>query len=200
MKFKLVYLYIILGLGVIATLIVLSFRINNPRTADTNISTRQMPDDNVHKGLQNPTKEDPSKSNVSPEVYHKMDVLKKDVETNPQDTAKMRAYADFMTAAHKQEEALPYYEKILKKDPKRNDILFTLAMIYYNQHNLDKAEDYTNRILKNDKNNTQAMYNLGAIAAGKGDKEKAREIWNKIITDFPSDEVSQLARSSIEKL
>jgi len=200
LKFKLVYLYIILGLGVIATLIVLSVQINNPHTADTNISNRQMPDDNVHKELQNPTKEDPSKSNVSPEVYHHIEVLKKDVEANPQDTAKMRAYADFMTAAHKQEEALPYYEKILKKDPKRIDILFTLAMIYYNQHNLDKAEDYTNRILKNDKNNTQAMYNLGAIAAGKGDKEKAREIWNKLITDFPSDEVSQLARSSLEKL
>ncbi len=200
MKFKFVYLYIILGFGVIATLIIISVGNKNPRTADTNISNQQIPDDNVHNGLQNPTKEDPSKSNVSPEVYQKMDELKKDVDANPLDTAKMRAYADFMTAAHKQEEALPYYEKIIRRDPRRNDILFNLAMIYYNQQNLDKAEDYTNRILKNDKNNTQAIYNLGAIAAGKGDKEKAREIWNKLITDFPSDEVSQLARSSLGKL
>lgn len=200
MRFKLIYLYIILGLGVITTIIILSAKNSNPHTPDTNLSSEQMPNDNVHKGLQNPTKEDPSKSNVSPEVYHHLDVLKKDADANPQDTAKTRAYADFLTAAHKQDEALPYYEKIIKKDPKRNDILFDLAMIYYNQHNLDKAEDYTNRILLNDKNNTQAMYNLGAIAAGKGEKDRAREIWNKIINNFPSDEVAQLARSSLEKL
>ncbi|HSD62272.1 MAG TPA: tetratricopeptide repeat protein, partial [Ignavibacteriaceae bacterium] len=103
-------------------------------------------------------------------------------------------------AAHRQEEALPYYEKILEMDPKRIDVLFDLAMINYNRQKFDKAEDYTQRILKNDKNNPQALYNLGAIAASKGEKERAREIWNKLISGYPNDEVTQLARSSLEKL
>ena len=159
-----------------------------------------MPNDEVHKGLQDPTKENPSKSNVSSEVFRKMEMLKKDVEANPGDTAKMKAYADFLAAAHRPEDALTYYEKILNVDSKRNDVLFSLALIYYNQQNLDKAEEYTNLILKNDENNTQAMYNLGAIAASKGEKERARKIWNKLVTDYPNDEVTQLAKSSLEKL
>lgn len=199
MKFKLAYLYVVLGLGVIVTLFYLS-RNDTSKVENNGIAGEQVPNDEVHKGLQDPTKQNPSKSNVSAEVYQKMEALKKDVDANPNDTSRMKAYADFMTAAHKPDEALPYYEKILNSNPKRNDILFNLAMIYYNKQNLDKAEEYTSLILKNNKNNTQAMYNLGAIAAGKGEKERAKEIWNKLVTDYPNDEVTQLAKSSLEKL
>jgi tetratricopeptide (TPR) repeat protein len=200
LKFKLVYLYIVLGLGVIVTLFILSENSNNNIPSNQGITGEQMPNDEVHKGLQDPTKENPSKSNVTSEVYRKMEMLKKDVEANPRDTAKMKAYADFLAAAHKAADAVPYYEKIISVDSKRNDVLFSLALIYYNQQNLDKAEEYTNLILKNDESNTQAMYNLGAIAASKGEKERAREIWNKLVTDYPKDEVTQLAKSSLEKL
>ncbi len=200
MKFKLAYLYIILALGVVITLFMLSRQNDNNPGQSNNIRGEQMPNDEIHKGLQDPTKQNPSKSNVSAEVYEKMETLKKDVEANPNDTTRMKAYADFMTAAHKPDEALPYYEKILNLNPKRNDVLFNLAMIYYNKQNLDKAEEYTSLILKNDKNNTQAMYNLGAIAAGKGEKERAKEIWNKIVSEYPDDEAAQLAKSSLEKL
>ena len=194
------YLYIVLGLGVIVTLFILSGTNRSNNVPDKNITDEQIPNDDVHKGLQDPTKDNPSKSNVSSEVYHKMDVLKKDADANPNDTSKMREYADFMTAAHKPEEALPYYEKILRVNPKRNDILFNLAMIYYDQQKFDKAESYTKDIIENDKNNTQALYNLGAIAASKGDKERAREIWNKLVADYPDDEAARLAKSSLEKL
>jgi tetratricopeptide (TPR) repeat protein len=200
LKFKLAYLYIVLALGVVITLFILSRQNENSPMQSTNISGEQMPDDEVHKGLQDPTKPNPSRSNVSPEVYQKMEALKKDVEANPDDTTKIKAYADFMTAAHKPEEALPYYEKILNINPERNDVLFKLAMIYYDKQELDKAEEYTNLILKNDKDNTQAMYNLGAIAASKGEKDRAKEIWNKLVTDYPNDEAARLAKSSLEKL
>lgn len=200
MKFKLVYLYFILTLGVIITLFILSGKSNTTNTTGNINTSEQMPNDDVHKGLQEPSKENPSKGNVISEVYEKMSELKKDVEANPNDTSRMKAYADFMAAAHKPEDALPYYEKILKKDPKRIDILFDLAMINYNRQDYVKAENYTQRILENDKRNTQAMYNLGAIAASKGDKERAKTIWTKLVSDYPNDEVTQLARSSLEKL
>ncbi len=201
MKFKIAYLYVILGLGVVVTLFILS----RPKNTETqipsgNIENKQMPDDDVHKGMQNPVEGNPSKSNVSQEVYQKMDKMKKDVEANPRDTIKIREYADFVSAAHRPDEAIIYYEKILKVDPHRNDILFNLSMVYFSKQNYDKAEDYTSRILNNDKNNTQAMYNLGAIAASKGEKERAKVIWNKLISDYPGDEAAQLAKSSLEKL
>lgn len=199
MKFKLAYLYFVLAIGVIVTLFILSGK-NTGNAPDNTVTNEQIPDDDVHKGMQEPTKGNPSKGNVNADVYQKMAELKKEADANPKDTSKIKTYADFMTAAHKPEDALPYYEKILKVDPKRVDILFDLAMINYNHQDFDKAEDYTQRILKNDKNNTQAMYNLGAIAASKGEKERAKEIWNKLVSDYPNEEVTKLARSSLEKL
>ncbi len=65
-----------------------------------------------------------------------MDMLKKEVEANPKDTAKIKEYADFIAAAHKPEQAIPYYEKILKVDPRRNDILFSLSMIIFQRSGL----------------------------------------------------------------
>jgi tetratricopeptide (TPR) repeat protein len=202
LKFRIAYLYIILAIGVVITLIFLAGGNNNNNTepAAGNIENQQMPNDDIHKGLGNPGGSNPSKSNVSQEFYQKMDMLKKDVEANPNDTAKIKQYADFIAAAHKPDEAIAYYEKILKVDPRRNDVLFSLSMLYFSRQDYNKAEDYTNRILSNDKNNTQAMYNLGAIAASKGDKSRAREIWNKLVSSYPGDEAAELAKSSLEKL
>ena len=202
MKFKIAYLYILLGLGVVITLFILAGRKNDsPKTSAGNIENQQLPDDDVHKGMQNPMSGgNPSKGNVSQEVYQKMDRLKKEVEANPKDTVKMREYADFMAAAHSPEEAITYYEKILKINPGRNDILFDLSMIWFTKQDYDKAEGYTDEILKNDKANTQAMYNLGAIAASKGEKERAKEIWTKLVSLYPGDEAAELAKSSLEKL
>lgn len=201
MKFKISYLYILLGFGVVITLFILSNNDNkNTETPAGNVENQEMPNDEVHKGMQNPVNGNPSKSNVSQEVYKKMDMLKKEVEANPTDTVKIKEYADFMAAAHRQDEAIKNYEKILSIDPKRNDVLFSLSIIYFTRQDYDNAEKYTSQILRNDKNNTQAMYNLGAIAASKGQKEKAKEIWNKLISEHPDDESAELAKSSLEKL
>jgi len=142
----------------------------------------------------------PSNGNVNPEVIKKMDALKSAAEKNPNDTAKVREYADFLAVAHKQDEAIVLYERILKKDPKRKDLLFSLSFIYYNKQDLVKSEEITNRILLLDKNDLQAQYNLGALAASKGDIEKARLIWNKIIKEHPESQVSELAQSSLNQL
>ncbi len=201
MKFRIAYLYIILAIGVVITLIFLAGRNNTGmEPAAGNIENQQVPNDEIHKGLGNPGGSNPSKGNVSQEYYQKMDMLKKEVEANPKDTAKIKQYADFIAAAHKPEQAIPYYQKILKVDAKRNDILFSLSMIYFSQQDYKNAEAYTNRILDNDKNNTQAMYNLGAIAASKGDKTRAKEIWSRLISSYPGDEAAELAKSSLDKL
>ncbi len=200
LKFRIAYLYVILAIGVVLTLIFLSGGNNSNEPASGNIENQQLPNDQIHKGLTNPGGSNPSKSNVSKEFYDKMDMLKKEVDANPKDTAKIKQYADFIAAAHKPEQAIPYYEMILKVDPERDDVLFSLSMIYFTRQDYTKAEEFTNRILHNNKNNTQALYNLGAIAASKGDKARAREIWTNLISSYPGDEAAELAKSSLEKL
>jgi len=199
MKFKPIYLYGILVAVVVIILLVVS-QTSNKKKVNVDITNKQMPMDDVHKKLNNGMMQDPSGSNVSEEVKHKIDVMKKDVDANPNDTLKMREYADFLAAAHKPEEALLYYQKIIDKDKKRKDIYFAITFVHYTKGDLVKAEEVTQTMLQIFPGDPMANYNLGAIEATKGNKEKAREIWTKLIKENPTDETSQLAKNSLSKL
>lgn len=200
MKFNPIYIYGPLVVLIIVFLIV--FTQNNNTSSSTipgNINGKEMPNDSIHNNLNNPLSESPSGKNATSGAKHEVEMLKKMIEENPNDTVKLKQYADFLSA-HKPSEAIPYYNRILKIDPKREDVLFALSYIYYNQGNLVKAEEMTNKILSFDKNNLEAQYNIGAIAASRGESEKARKIWEKIIAEHPNDKTSQLAKSSLDKL
>ena len=196
MKFKPLYAYLSLVLVLVVFLIIFSQKNNNQSATD--IASKEMPNDDIHKGLKNG--EAPDKSNVSADIIRKMEELKKAAEENPNDTLKMKEYADFLTEAHKPDEAIQYYQKILKVDPKRTDILFSLSFIYYNKQDYNKSEEITNKILSYDKNNPLALYNLGAISATKGDNAKARDIWNKLIEKYPNSEAAAAAKQSLGNL
>lgn len=201
MKFKPIYFYPTL---VIIILIVLIITINDSNKThvkvEDEIVNKEMPNDEVHKGLNVPGKESPTKQNVTSTVLERLESMKKEVEKNPNDTLKLKEFADFLTAAHKPEEAIPYYEKILKIDPNNKEVLFNLSFIYNTKRDFLRAENYTIKILKLDPKDTQALYNLGAISASKGNKNKARDIWEKIVKDFPGTEIESLAKSGLAKL
>ena len=197
MKFRPLYAYLSL-VAILVVLLIVFTQKNNSNKPLQDIANQEMPNDDIHKGLQNG--ETPNKSNVSADIMHKMEELKKGAEENPNDTLKMKEYADFLSEAHKPDEAIKYYQKILKVDPKRTDILFSLAFIYQNKHDYDKSEECTNKILSYDKNNTLALYNLGAISATKGDKNKAKDIWNGIINKYPNSEAAKTAQESLSHL
>lgn len=200
MKFKPVYLYGIVLILLIVALIVAINQRDKKITSLEELSNKEMPQDDIHKNLGKDNPMMHGQVKVSEEVKKKMEELKAAVEVNPNDTTKIREYADFLLAAHKPDESIPYYEMILKKDPKRNDIRFSLTYIYYNKGDLDKAEDQTNKILAVDKNNSMAKYNLGAIEATRGNNDKARKIWNQLISENPNSETAELARNALTML
>ena len=199
MKFKMIYLYASLILIIAVVLLIITTGDKTVSTSGTeDIRNKEMPTDEVHKGLNDPSA--PSKSNVTSTVFERLEEMKKEIEKSPNDTLKLRELADFLTAAHKSDEAIPYYERILNIDPNKKDVLFNLSFIYNNKRNFMQAEKYTNKILKLDPKDSQALYNLGAINASRGDKKKAREIWEKLMRDFPSSETANLARTGLSKL
>jgi len=159
-----------------------------------------MPQDQVHKGLQNPLNQPPDKNNVMASIKQHMDELKKSVEEHPRDTLKMREYADFLTAAHQSDQAVIYYNKILKVNLHRTDIMSSLVFLYFSANNLDEAEVYTKKIVVVDKNNVEAINNLGVISTNKGDRVKARQLWSKIVSNYPSSSLAQKAKESIAQL
>lgn len=200
MKFKPVYIYGILTLLVIAVIIIATNQREEKITSMEDITNKEMPQDDVHKNLGKDNPMMHGQVKVNEEVKKQMEEMKAAVDANPNDTSKVREYADFLLAAHKPDEAIQYYEMILKKDPKRNDIRFSLTYIYYNKGDLNKAEEETNKILSYDKNNSMARYNLGAIEATRGNNEKARQIWNQLIQDEPKSETAELARNALSML
>lgn len=194
MKLKPVYIYG--GVVILAIIFLIFFSPNKDSGTSESAQSNQMPNDDIHKGLQQP----PGKNNVSSEVKRHLEMLKKAVEENPKDTLKMREYADFLSAAHQPDEAVSYYNDILKVNPKRPDVLFSLAYIYFNKKDYNKAEDLVNKILLFEPDNTEAMYNLGAIAASNGDKEKAKTQWEKLVKNYHGSDAAKLAESSLKKL
>jgi tetratricopeptide (TPR) repeat protein len=202
-KFKVAYIYVLFIIAAVVTLIIVS-NIGNTQLTQVKPSNettnKQMPEDEIHKGIQNPTSPSPSSENVSESFKYELNSLKKEVEDNPNDTIALRKYADLLVASHKPLESIGLYERILKKNPKRIDILFSLAFVYYNSGNFKNAEDETNKILHFDKQNNQAQYNLGAIEASKGNNEEAKRIWSKLLNEFPNSELANTTRESLNKL
>lgn len=198
MKIKPLYLYG--GILLLAILFLIFFSSNNDSGHTGELSTNEMPDDDIHKGLKNPTEGPPGKENVSGEVKHQLEMLKKSVDENPNDTLKIREYADLLAAAHHPEEAVIYYYTILNVNPRRTDIISSLAFVYYNQKDYNKAYDLTGKILLYEPNNTEAMYNLGAISATRGNKAEAKKNWEELIKKYPGSKESKLAENSLKKL
>jgi tetratricopeptide (TPR) repeat protein len=195
MKFKPLYIYLIVAVIAVTVLFILTQE-NSPEKSKTE---KVMPQDDLHKGLLEGTTP-PGRGNVSENVLKQLEQLKKSVEENPNDTAKIKEYADFLAAAHKPEQAITEYEKILKKYPSRTDVISAIAFIHYNNGEYAEAEKFINKVLSINKDDVQALYNLGAIAANQGDFAKAKIIWTKIVKEYPDNEMTELARSSLSRL
>ena len=200
MKFKPIYLYGGVALIAITILIIVTVQENSNSTDITLSDEQVMPDDDVHKQLKNQMNNSPGKENVSEEYRKRLTELKEAVDKNPSDTLAMRNYADFLSASHKLNEAIPYYEKIIEINPKRADIYFSLALIYYNKQDFVKCEELNNKVLSFDQKNQMALYNLGAIAATQGKMDKAKEYWNKVISINAQSQTGKLAKESLSKL
>jgi tetratricopeptide (TPR) repeat protein len=180
-------------------IIVASQNSEEPKNISSEMN-QNMPDDDVHKNMLNKGDNQPSKENVSSEYRERMAKLKDAVEKNPEDTLALKNYADFLSASHKMNDAITYYNKILQVDPKRADIRFSLAVIYYNKQDFTKCEDENKQVLKFYPENQMALYNLGAIAATKGEVIKAKDFWKQVIEINPESETGKLAKESLTKL
>ncbi len=197
LKLKPYYFYGLLLLIIIVILYLSSeSTTTSTKLTSTNTAENNLPNDSIHKnlGIQ------PGKSNVNSDVMKKMDEMKKLADAVPVDTLRIREYADFLLAAHKPDEAIKYYNKILNINKKRKDILQSLTLAFYNKGDLKNAENTILQTLKFFPDDPESNYNLGAIEASKGNYDKARDIWKKLIAKYPKSEISNLAKNSLDKL
>ncbi|MFA3783149.1 tetratricopeptide repeat protein [Melioribacteraceae bacterium 4301-Me] len=196
MKIKPLYIYLGLFIVAIALVIVLDAKKGNEIKNES--LQQNIPNDEIHKGLTGD--QAPSKSNLRESAIKKMEELRKAVEANPNDTAKVKEYAMMLAMGHQPQKAIELFEGILAKDSKRIDILLTLSFLYYNQGNFDKAEQATQKILAIDKNQQEANFNLGVIAEAKQETQRAKEIFENVIKKFPNTDVAVQAQQALEQL
>lgn len=200
MKFKPIYLYGAIAIAAIAILLIIVIQEKSDSTQTPVTNDQTMPNDDVHNQLKNQGSTSPGKENVSEEYKKKLADLEHAVNENPKDTIALRNYADYLAASHKMNEAIPYYQKILDINPKRSDIRFSLAVIYFTKQDFEKCKEENEKVLSFDSQNQMAYYNLGAVAATQGRKDKAKEYWNKVISINANTETGQLAKESLSKL
>ncbi|PKL81574.1 MAG: hypothetical protein CVV24_14540 [Ignavibacteriae bacterium HGW-Ignavibacteriae-3] len=200
MKLKPVYVYLGVFILFIAAVVYFSSTTKNSnKSVDIN-SQAQMPDDDIHGKMKSQGNGDmPSRENLMAGAVEKINNLKSDYEKNPNDTLKIRSYADVLIA-HKPEEALKLYEKILKVDPKRIDILLQMTYMTFNQGDVKKAEEFNNRALTLDPNNLIARFNTAGLAQANGDEKKAKLIWKELAAKNSDTEVGRIASELLKQM
>ena len=148
MRIKPLHIYLI-GFILIIAIIFITNRSSDTGLEDNLPSSKAMPKNNIHKGLRSSQSENlPSKDNVVNSFKDKINRLEQAIEKNPNDTAKVKEYARLLAAAHKPEKAIKLYNSILQKDPKRIDLLFELAEIYFGIKQYDAATELLDRIIE----------------------------------------------------
>lgn len=200
MKFKPVYFYGLIAIAALTILVIVAVQEYSNTTPSNTSDEQVMPDDDVHRQLKKQGSNSPGRDNVSEDYKKRVAALEEKISNNPADTAAMKEYADLLSASHKMMEALNWYEKILQVNPKRSDIYFSLALIYYNKQDFVKCAELNNKVLSYDPKNQMALYNLGAIAATQGKTVEAKDFWNKVISINPDSETGKLAKESISRL
>ena len=200
MKIKPIYIYLGVFVIFVAAVVFFSNATKNSKLANELKPNAEMPKDDIHKEMAQQGNGDmPSKSNVMQEALEKMNTLKAVVEKNPNDTLKVREYAE-MVQAHEPDEAIKLYENILKVGPKRTDLLLELTFLYFNKGDIKKAEEYNNKVLNIDKSNMIANYNLGGLAQAKGDIKTAKTIWQDLAKKYPNTQIGNMAGELAKQL
>ena len=197
MKLKPLYIYLSIIVVAILTIILISGR-NEKEETVVNTETSQIPDDDIHQSFE--SNGQPSSTNVTSEFKNKMNELDSYIAENPSDTVKLREYAELLAAAHNEDKAVDLYNKILRIDKDRIDVLAQLAIIHFNKSDFNKANEYLNSILIIDPQNLQAKYNLGVVEARIGDIGDAKKQWEDLLTNHPNTKMSDMAKESLEKL
>lgn len=194
MKIKAIYIYLTLIIVALVTLISIS-------SSSTEVKeTKTIPDDEVHNSLNSAAMEKPSSNNVNSAFLEKMKQMQKEISDNPSDTVKIKEYADLLLAAHKEKEAVQYYEKILSIDSNRIDILKSLSIIEFENGKYKAAKEKISKLLLLEPNNPETIYNMGVIEVKIGDIEAAKKQWSDLITNHPNTKMSEIAKQSIQKL
>ena len=97
------------------------------------------------------------------------------------------------------QEAIKWYEQVLKLDPKNVDASTDLGVSYYYTDQADRALQQFDYSLKIDPSHTKTLLNQGVVMAfGKQDLNGASAAWQKVVDIAPNSPEGQAAKRALE--
>jgi tetratricopeptide (TPR) repeat protein len=143
----------------------------------------------------------PNKNNVRQDFLQELSDLKAKVDAQKaSDTTDVWKLARLLADAHKTDQSIAYFERVVKAAPRNTDVLLDMSVALFNLGKKNDALDATRKIMKIDPKNTIAMYNYGAILAEMGKNEEAKKAWQKLIDKFPASADAGRAKEAMGKL
>lgn len=176
---------------VVSIVVVLFFR-SGPRKVETVA---------LSDGIQNPEISiAPSKENVTKSFTDHVEMLKKKIARNPNDIQTLKTLAQWLMDAHKTEEAIGYFERGVKLQPRNDSLLLDLSVCYFRLHRYEKSLSTTDRILQLYPDHLRALLNKGAIFAAMNKKNEAIAAWNRLLKRSPRSEEARQAEEYLVQL
>lgn len=177
---------------IVACIAALLFFRSGPRKVGPVVSSNELHDPELRTA--------PSRENVSKSFIDHIELLKKNVASNPNDVRSLTTLAQWLMDAHRTEEAITYFERGLQLQPKNDSLLLDLSVCYFQIHQYDKAMNATDRILQFRPDHPRAMLNKGAIYAAQNSPDAAAATWNRLIRRSPDTEEAALAKRYLAQL
>lgn len=142
----------------------------------------------------------PSKTNVTPSYSERVEQLKKSVAENPSNAPHLIALAQLLMDGHQNKEAIRYFEKGEKLQPKNDSLLLDLSVCYFNEREYANALKTTEKILSLYPGHPRALYNKGAIYAAMNRNDEAVAVWKVLLRTAPESEEAKSVRGHISML
>jgi len=109
------------------------------------------------------------------------------LNTTPNDPALLAKIGNIYYDTQQFQEAVNYYDRSLKADPKSSDVRTDRATAYFYLGDADRAINELENIVKTDPKHGQTMYNLGMIKwQAKGDVNGAVQSWEQLLKAVPN--------------
>lgn len=97
--------------------------------------------------------------------------------------------------------AVPWYEQVLKLNPKDVNASTDLGVSYYYTNQVDRALRQFDHSLALDPKHVKTLFNQGIVRAfGKQDLRGAEESWQRVVALAPDSEEGQRAKQGLEGL
>jgi len=142
----------------------------------------------------------PSKENVSQAFLDHVEALKKKLISTPNDVYTLKTLAQWLMDAHRIEEAISYFERGVKLQPRNDSLLLDLSVCYFQLRQYDKAMQVTDQILRHHPQHPRALLNKGVLFAALNNPNAAATVWNRLIKHHPNTAEAEQARQYLAQL